>query len=332
MSGFIAPAIASQHEAAANLALARRFVAAASVRPLGGERDRNLLITATDDAHYVLKLVERQEAEVAVPLQIAALDHIARADPGLPVPRAVPTIDGAPLVEHGAQLAWMVNYCEGALMREVGVDTGLRNDLGAITARLVTALATFDHPAAVRAIDWDVRRSPAARALIAAEPDANARALAMRGLDQFAEAAAGDWSALPTQVIHGDLNPYNVIVDRSGRAITGIIDLGDMHYGPRVADLAIAASYQLVEGFAGARAVVAGYVSECALDPTEVEVLPLFMAARLAMTIAITADSAARRPAEAGYLRRNAWAAVGGLARLYAEGGGGLPRGEAFLP
>ena len=45
---------------------------------------------------------------------------------------------------------------------------------------------------------------------------------------------------LPTQVIHGDANPGNVLLARGS---IGFIDFGDSMRAPRIFDVAIAASY-----------------------------------------------------------------------------------------
>jgi Ser/Thr protein kinase RdoA (MazF antagonist) len=50
------------------------------------------------------------------------------------------------------------------------------------------------------------------------------------------------------QVIHNDLNPYNVLVDPQDHITTvGLIDFGDMVQAPLINELAVACSYQLSE-------------------------------------------------------------------------------------
>lgn len=312
------------------IALARRFVDAHDLRSLGGERDRNLLVIA-GDRRFVLKLVDAAEAAEAVPLQIAALDHLARCAPDLPTPAAVADRVGNPLVRLEDRSAWMVDYRPGRLLSEVAPDAILRATLGGITARLVTALSTFNDARADRFVEWDVSRAAAVSRLLGAERDARARGMAETVLDAFAAAGADGWPHLPRQIIHGDLNPFNIIIDDAG-GVSGIIDFGDMHRGPRIAELAIAASYHLADGIGACREVVGGFLGVGALTPAEQAALPLFMAARLAMTIGITADSAARRPAEATYLRRNVAAAIAGLDTLLKAGGGRLPSLGTLLP
>ncbi len=55
--------------------------------PLEGERDQNHRVTAADGRSYVLKVSAAGESEGAVDFQVAALRHLERNDPDLPVPR-----------------------------------------------------------------------------------------------------------------------------------------------------------------------------------------------------------------------------------------------------
>jgi Ser/Thr protein kinase RdoA (MazF antagonist) len=53
---------------------------------------------------------------------------------------------------------------------------------------------------------------------------------------------------LPSQPVHNDLNPHNVVVDPETHAVVaGIIDFGDLTCTARVNDLAITAAYQVAD-------------------------------------------------------------------------------------
>ena len=62
--------------------------------PLEGERDQNLRVTAADGASYVLKVSAAGESEGAVDFQVAALRHLERNAPDLPVPRVIASRSG----------------------------------------------------------------------------------------------------------------------------------------------------------------------------------------------------------------------------------------------
>ena len=77
------------------MALVRRHYGIdGSVRSLAGERDQNCLVETAGGSRYVFKISNPSEPAAVVDFQIAALDHIARAAPELPVPRVVRTLEG----------------------------------------------------------------------------------------------------------------------------------------------------------------------------------------------------------------------------------------------
>src|SRR6186713_2151877 len=62
--------------------------------PLDGERDQNHRLTTADGASYVLKVSAGGESEGAVDFQVAALRHLERYAPDLPVPRIIASTRG----------------------------------------------------------------------------------------------------------------------------------------------------------------------------------------------------------------------------------------------
>src|SRR5918994_7309443 len=61
---------------------------------LEGERDQNHRLTTADGASYVLKVSAAGESEGAVDFQVAALRHLERHAPELPVPRVIESTKG----------------------------------------------------------------------------------------------------------------------------------------------------------------------------------------------------------------------------------------------
>ena len=122
------------------------------------------------------------------------------------------------------------------------------------------------------------------------------------------------------QVIHGDLNPHNLLGDPAAPdRVTGILDFGDMVRTPRVCDAAIAASYQ-IDPDRTADSLAAFTAAWAATDPftdEEAALLPLMIATRMVTTLAITAFRAARYPENAPYILRNAPSATAGLIALF---------------
>lgn len=304
--------------------------------PLTGERDRNFHLVDRDDRNFVLKVIHPAEAPDVTDLQSRLLLHVEAAAPDLAVPRLV-----RPLDDDGLEFVWVADgqparrvrcltYLAGRPLHQAAGSAAQRHNLGAFLARLDLALADFRHPAESHDLLWDLKRAPRARALLVDLAHAQKRALAEAALDRFDEHVTPRLLTLRAQVIHNDFNPHNVLADPvAGDVIAGVIDFGDVVRSPLVQDLAVAAAYQIVADghpLQGAADMATGFHAVCALLPEEIELLPDMIAARLALTIAVSSWRAPRHPDNADYILRNQTTAWNGLQRLQD-----IPRGDAIL-
>ena len=140
----------------------RWFGLRGAMAPLVSERDRNFRIRAADGQAYVLKIANSAEDEGFIDLQVAALEHIARVDPGLPIPRVMPAVDGRPWIPvetsdglvHPVRL---LTYLEGGEPHHCDLPVEVLAAYGAMVARTGRALRGLIHPAASNALLWDVR-------------------------------------------------------------------------------------------------------------------------------------------------------------------------------
>jgi Ser/Thr protein kinase RdoA (MazF antagonist) len=299
------------------------------MRPLTGERDRNYrLESARSGERFMLKISHPSETPLVADFQTQALLHIARADPGLPVQRIVPTCDGQPslLCDPGdglPRVARLFSYLPGLPLPEAPRTSAQQLNLARTLARLDLALHGFDHPASALALPWDIQRADSVRGLLAHIADPARRALAERSLDRFERDAKPVLAGLRTQPIHNDFNIYNVLVDPGDTdRIAGILDFGDMVRAPLIDDLAVAAAYQLdpaSDALAGILPFVAAYHAVLPLTREEVDVLFTLITARLVMVVAISDWRAARHPDNAAYLLRNnplSWARLQACDRI----------------
>src|SRR5581483_6788275 len=72
----------------------------ASLTPLAGERDQNFRAAATADGQsFLLKIANPADGRDSGAMQTAALAHIGRAGPELPVMRTLPAAGGEPWIE-----------------------------------------------------------------------------------------------------------------------------------------------------------------------------------------------------------------------------------------
>jgi len=146
-------------------------------------------------------------------------------------------------------------------------------------------------------------------------------------IERVSDAVLPRLIALPAPLAHNDLHSDNVLVSSEPFAVTGVLDFGDMTRTPRVADLAVAASYsrgrvaERHEPWAAAHSYVSGYEAEQPLTDDEHALLPELVLLRLAQRGILNSAIAAANPAAAPYASRN----LSAIARDLRELGARIP-------
>src|SRR5215471_1834701 len=151
-------------EAAEHLAL-QIFAVTAKAEPLPGEYDCNFRLEASDGRHYVLKCMHPAREAAFVELQWAALSHLARNAPHLPLPRVQKPASGPFFVsvkdEHGqTRFVWLLSFLAGSTLAAINPHAPeILQDLGRFLGELDSALLSFSHPATHRELKWDSARA-----------------------------------------------------------------------------------------------------------------------------------------------------------------------------
>lgn len=287
------PQISSEEAAAL---VTRYYGLRGTLTPLPGERDRNFLLEAPEGRLYVVKVTSPDEPDAQLDFETRLTAWLA-GDPHVPVPRIVPTADGALRVRHRKGAAdWRVRVLEhvpGRVFAEVRPHgAGLLEDLGRRAAQLALRLADCPHaPSARPGFVWSLAEAGSVMEAALGLHDGARRDLVEACLTAF-RAAESASAGLPLQVIHGDLNDHNVLVDDAGR-VTGILDLGDAHQAPAVFDLAITLAYAVLgqsDPVLAASHVVRGYHAVRPLEERELDVVFPLLRARLAASVSIAAS------------------------------------------
>lgn len=299
--------------------LARHWGLMGALSPLTSERDLNHRLDAPH-GRFVVKIANRAEDPAVTRLQSRALRHVAATDPGLPVPRVVATAEGTDDIRlPGGEVMRVLTWLDGTPLAGLPHSPAQAAGVARLGAGLTRALRGFHDPAADHILQWDIRHALRLRPFLPHVADPGLRRLCARTLDAFEARVTPTLPDLPWQVIHGDLNPHNLLGDPAApECVTGLLDFGDMVRTPRFCDAAIAAAYQIdPDDAAGSLAAFTAIWAET--DPftdQEAALLPLMVAARMVTTLAITAFRAARYPENAPYILRNAPSAMAGLAAL----------------
>ena len=298
-------------ELAADVA-SRVFGVTGEATPLAGERDRNFRIDAAD-ASYVLKVANPADAAGTVEMQVLAMEHALSADPGVPIAAPHRTTEGRPGgsvaingIDHAVQL---VSFVEGAALPPGAASPATRRAIGAATARLDQALAGFSHALGHRELLWSLTRLPELRPKLAyLAPDR--RTLAERFLDRYETAVEPLLEFVALSVIHGDVNPGNVLVARDDlERVAALVDFGDLVHTRTVIDPAIAAAYQLFGAphpLPPLVEVVSAYHAVRPLTAAELRLIPELAAARMAQSLVISAWRADLHPDNVDYILADA--------------------------
>ncbi|MEO8511902.1 MAG: aminotransferase class III-fold pyridoxal phosphate-dependent enzyme, partial [Chloroflexota bacterium] len=278
-------------EAIARSAFGRELAAV----PLVSERDQNFRLTDAGGGAWVLKVSNAAEDRGVVEMEVAAVERIARQDPGLPVPVALPGTSGSPIAEvtvgDATHLVRLLPALPGHHAEPSELNWASVGEIGETTARVCRALRGFFHPSAGRVIGWDQQRLPLLFRHAAMVDDRARRELLDRVIARFESRVAPALPGLRSQLIHNDVTLDNLLLDDGGH-VTGIIDFGDMAHTALVLDIP-ATMQSLVRGrtdiFAVAEAFLAGYASITSIEAAEAGLLGDLLAGRMAQTILISA-------------------------------------------
>ncbi len=269
---------------------------------LGSERDQAFLLE-DGGAGGVLKISNGGEDASALDLEEAAIAHVAAVDPDLPVARQL-----APRAAFDGHEVRLFERRHGHTAGPELDDDAVR-EVAETHARLCLALRSFFHPAAGRELLWNLRSASLLRPLLDEIAEPERQALAARALDRYDERVLPQWASLRAQVVHGDYNLDNLLLDDDG-AVAGILDFGDCCHTALAADVAVAVASFLrgrppEDAFRVARIALDGFSSRLPLEPLELELLGDLVSARLVAIVAISAWRSRRFPENAEYIE--AW-------------------------
>jgi 4-aminobutyrate aminotransferase-like enzyme/Ser/Thr protein kinase RdoA (MazF antagonist) len=271
-----------------------------AVRELPGERDQNFQISTKNSLEYVLKIANPAEDGEVLVFQNQVLDRLAEREPSLAIPRLVTSGLRDPIIRVADKAgdhyyARLLTYLPGFPLADVTTERGqLHENLGRFLGRLDRALTGYWHPAANRPLQWSVNRATKVIGQrIDHIRDVENRAIVEYFLADFESRVVPLLPSLRSGVIHNDGNDYNVLVtlDEDGhQEISGVIDFGDLIYGPYVYEPAVAAAYAILDEddiLTTAVRVIKGYHEEFPLLADEVELLFTLICIRLCTSVTL---------------------------------------------
>lgn len=299
---------------------------------LTSERDQNFKISTGQGNDFVFKATHPSEDPGVTDFQTQAQLHIMNNGPNVPIPRLRRRLTGEYI--HWREIPGsgqvhairVIEFVSGSPLYKVHRSNRLLASIGASLAYLNIALEGFHHPQMNHKLLWDIQNLKQLNTLIDYIDDEVKRERVREGLRRYATETEPALMQLPKQVIHNDMNPYNIMVDDdSGTSLTAILDFGDMVSAPRVQDLAVLCAYQLSDDENVLRHAVECIKAYHAISPltrSEIYLLPNLIEARLLATVLITEWRAKKHPENREYILRNNPSAWAGLQRFNEFGPG----------
>jgi 4-aminobutyrate aminotransferase-like enzyme/Ser/Thr protein kinase RdoA (MazF antagonist) len=282
---------------AANVLQQAYGLEAQRLTPMAGYGSTNYRVETTR-AQYVLKRYPADFAHrhwVAAENEVCAL--LSRAFPGQ-FPQPVSNQYDQWQTEQEDGIWRLLTFLPGTFWAEAKPGLPAAYELGLFLARMHEVLADYRHPAIEgRRIPWDLQHCLDNQPLLASVQDSRRRNLAAYFFQQFALEVAPHLPTLPRQTIHSDANDWNVLVE--GQEIRGLIDFGDMNYGPRIHELAIAASYLLLEQadpLAWLEQLVKGFHALRPLETMETDLLYYLIAGRWCTSVVQSSKTQKEQP------------------------------------
>jgi 4-aminobutyrate aminotransferase-like enzyme/Ser/Thr protein kinase RdoA (MazF antagonist) len=292
---------------------------AGELRELGSYADRNFLLTCAAGTRYVFKL--SNDARDVLDLQTAALRHLDGRPSGGLVPRVFPSLEGEAQVlvfddSDRACTLRMLGFIEGQLWAELAAPTpALRMALGAALGQLDLDLADFTHPAMHHSERWNLCEAEWISDELHVIAAGHRRELVVDALAQFRARVVPRLRELPRQLIHGDANDQNLVVERG--ELRGIFDFGDACAAPAICELAIALAYvgMVPEAVQACAEVCVGYHQQRPLSSLELDLLYDLVRMRLAVSVVSSALARTSEPDNAHALasETEAWSLLGKL-------------------
>lgn len=226
------------------------------LKKLPGDMDSNYQVYASDGQDYLLKISCLDETLEAIEFQTALLTTLAQQQRSFqfPIPKASTSgklIETISDQEGSKTVARLFPFVPGKLLGEISPHSDLLyTSFGQQMGHLSQGLAAIEHPLSKRYLKWDIKHAGWIGNHLGHIKDSEDRAIIERCLTIYEVEVHSLLNTLRHQIIHGDLNDYNVLASRNADddyLVSGFIDFGDAVYSVAIGELAIALAYMMMK-------------------------------------------------------------------------------------
>jgi len=284
-------------EDASAIALAHYGIQPADIRALPSELDRNFLLRAANGEGFVLKIAHITVSDGVLDLQNKTLQHLQTTTDCFP--QLVSTTEGEDAIGVSAgdgeiYRARLLRYIEGVPLSEFRPHSdALLEDIGTMLGVLSSAMGSFRHAEKRLNYRWNIRNLGEVARYGGNLPPAK-KSLLDHFLRLYENEVLPALPRLRHSFNYNDPNDSNILIRARGPelpCVAGMIDFGDMVYGPTVTDIAVALAYIMMESddpLQKAASVIRAYHRAFPLRQEEIGLLFPLIAARLCLSVCIS--------------------------------------------
>ena len=265
-------------------------LSAKAIKSLDGYASINYKIT-TAEGNYILKYYKNPEDLELIQGEVESISAVQnQVEIDLPLQKSKLKV-----LEDGSFIR-LSSFLEGKFLHEVPHTSKLLVDLGQKIAALNMAQFSLSNSAIkARKSKWDLQHTLLNEPKLKFIENPFDRNIVSYFMDAHQMYITPIQDSLRSQIIHGDLNENNVLVDEN--SMTGLIDFGDICHSPLINEVAIALTYVILlnpnNWLESASSVLRGYVGENALQRQEIELLYQLIASRLCISVLNSAEAKA---------------------------------------
>ncbi len=279
------------------IATERYGIRPAAIQELPAELDRNFRLSTSSGEAYVLKIAHSSVSEGVLDLQNKTLRRLRGTLDT--IPELIAARDGSDIVHISdaageTYRARLLRYIEGFPLSDFRPHSDeLLSEIGTQLGLLSAGMQGFSHSEKRLRYRWNIGNLSAV-ARYSQDLPPNKKALLDYFLGLYEAQAQPALPSLRHSFTYNDPNDTNILVRAAGPEpprVAGLIDFGDMVYGPTVADLAVALAYIMMDTqqpLDKAAPVIRAYHAEFPLTEDEIQLLYPLIAARLCLSVCIS--------------------------------------------
>lgn len=286
------------------------------VKELNSYDDRNYIVHTSNGDKFVLKMTNSYDSEQPGLLNGQNNMILFLSSQNFNVPCPIKNIHGDYLARIQLPMNNPVNpaktfairlftYVDGIILYNVPIERQLLIGCGQFLARIDLALEKFDDKVIrTRKFFWSLANVPKLYDYLNYIKIPSRNELVLKCVKDFEQIIVSSLDSMKQSYLHGDFNEQNIIVRKIDNAyqIYGLIDFGDIFYGPRIYDIAIFIAYVMLLDtdfdciLEAPKFVLQGYCSLISLDNQDINNILICARARIAQSLTLGAYTHSFQP------------------------------------